>query len=70
MDHNIELEVNGKAVNVAKNMSLAEVIALMGLSSNGSAVAVGSRIINRNELDSYIVSEAEKISVFQAIAGG
>ena len=70
MDHNIELEVNGKAVNVAKNMSLAEVIALMGLSLNGSAVAVGSRIINRNELDSYIVSEAEKISVFQAIAGG
>jgi len=70
VDHNIELEVNGKAVNVAKNMSLAEVIALMGLSSNGSAVAVGSRIINRNELDSYIVSEAEKISVFQAIAGG
>ncbi|MDV7106219.1 sulfur carrier protein ThiS [Vibrio sp. TH_r3] len=70
MNHNIEVEVNGKLVNVAKNMSLAEVITIMGLSSNGSAVAVGTRIIGRKGLDSYIVSEGEKISVFQAIAGG
>lgn len=54
----------------AANTTLSALLAGLEQSDQGIAIAVNQTIIARQEWDSFALSENDRITLFQAIAGG
>ncbi len=54
----------------AANTTISALLAGLGQPKQGIAIAVNQSIIARQEWDSFALSENDRITLFQAIAGG
>ena len=66
----MKVQVNEQALDVSKNTNIEQLLLQLDKPLVGSAVAVNQEVITRSLWGSYIINEGDKISLFQAIAGG
>lgn len=66
----MEVFVNRTPVEVADNMTLAELLRARNISPDGTAVAVNNRVVPRAEWTTYRLEEGAKVTVIRAVCGG
>jgi sulfur carrier protein len=66
----MKIQVNDQALELAEKTTLKQLLLQLDKPLIGSAVAVNQQVIARSQWESYIISEGDNISLFQAIAGG
>lgn len=66
----MNITVNGSALEIAPNSTLEALLKSLDKPLNGSALAVNEHIIRRSQWAEYRLCDGDKISLFQAIAGG
>ena len=66
----MKIQVNEQALEVSENTNIEQLLLQLDKPLVGSAVAVNQEVITRSQWESYIISEGDNISLFQAIAGG
>ncbi len=62
--------VNDSVVDIARDSSIAALLKILDKPLHGSAIAVNQSIVSRCQWAEYRLAEGDKISLFQAIAGG
>ena len=66
----MKIQVNEQALEVSENTNIEQLLLQLDKPLVGRAVAVNQEVITRSQWESYIISEGDNISLFQAIAGG
>ena len=66
----MKIHVNEQAIELAENTNIEQLLTHLDKPLIGSAVAVNQDIISRSHWANTIINEGDKISLFQAIAGG
>lgn len=66
----MQLKINNEPVTVSSGCSVAELLAELGQTGVGLAVAVGEQVVPRSNWETHQLSEGDSISLFTAIAGG
>jgi len=66
----ITIVINDQARQVASELNLQQIISLFELPEMGCVVAINNNIVPRSEWASTVLSQGDRISLFQAIAGG
>lgn len=66
----MNLIVNDSELEIAENSTVEELLKSLDKPLNGSALAVNEHIIRRSQWAEYRLCDGDKISLFQAIAGG
>lgn len=66
----MKVYVNENALELADNCTIEQLLQHLNKPSSGCAVAVNQSIISRSQWAKYTINEGDKISLFQAIAGG
>jgi len=66
----MNITVNEKAMLLEPNSSIEQLFISLDKPLKGSALAVNQKVINRSKWAEYKLCEGDKISLFQAIAGG
>ena len=66
----MKIQVNEQALEVSDNTNIEQLLLQLDKPLVGSAVAVNQEVITRSQWESFIISEGDNISLFQAIAGG
>ena len=62
--------INENKIEILAGSNIEQLLVNLDKPLIGSALAVNQRIIRRQEWAKYILCEGDKISLFQAIAGG
>ena len=66
----MNITINEKSVLIDPKSSLEQVLISLDKPLKGCALAVNLKVINRSQWAEYKLCEGDKISLFQAIAGG
>ncbi|TEW53365.1 sulfur carrier protein ThiS [Psychromonas sp. RZ22] len=66
----MKIQVNEQPLELTDNITIEQLLIHLGKPLIGSAVAVNQSIITRTKWTETIINEGDKISLFQAIAGG
>lgn len=66
----MNVNVNEQKLELPEDSSVEQLLLLIDSPLKGSAVAVNQQIINRSQWSEYKLNSGDKISLFQAIAGG
>ncbi|WP_160060252.1 sulfur carrier protein ThiS [Psychromonas sp. L1A2] len=66
----MKIHVNEQTIELAENTNIEQLLTHLDKPLIGSAVAVNQDIISRSHWANTIINEGDKISLFQAIAGG
>ena len=66
----IEVFINEKSQILQHGSTLAQIIVLLKLPVLGCVFAINDSIIAKSQWSSYQLNNGDKISLFQAIAGG
>jgi len=66
----MNITVNGSELEIAANSTVEALLKNLDKPLNGSALAVNENIIRRSQWAEYKLCDGDKISLFQAIAGG
>ncbi|WP_025563164.1 sulfur carrier protein ThiS [Psychromonas sp. SP041] len=66
----MKIHVNEQTIELAENTNIEQLLTHLDKPFIGSAVAVNQDIISRSHWANTIINEGDKISLFQAIAGG
>ncbi len=65
----MKIHINHKEYEVADGATLADVLASVGLDGAGYAVAIGTKVIRRDER-ATVLPEGADITVIKAVCGG
>ena len=66
----MKIHVNEQALEVSDNTNIEQLLFQLDKPLIGSAVAINQEIISRSSWIDTVIHEGDKISLFQAIAGG
>lgn len=66
----MKIYINHKEYEVAEGSTLGQVLAAQGLDGAGYAVAIGSKVVRKDERASTVLSDGERITVIKAVCGG
>ena len=66
----IRLHVNNQAINAISPKSIAELVALNQLGSEGTAIACNNTIISKQEWATTYLKDNDSLDVFTLVAGG
>lgn len=66
----MKLQVNEKELEMAENSVIEQLLMVLNKPSQGCAIAVNQSIISRSQWSEFQLNEGDRISLFQAIAGG
>ncbi|GHA43134.1 sulfur carrier protein ThiS [Photobacterium aphoticum] len=66
----IALMVNDKAMDVPPGISLHALLEQLAMPLQATAVAVNEEIVSRPSWETTVLSDGDRIALFQAIAGG
>ena len=66
----IELQVNGEARSLPDGTTIAELLAEMGLATEGVAVAVDRQVIPRSKHAETRLEAGAQVEVLRAVGGG
>lgn len=64
------LIVNGKTREFNKDICISELIVELGLKVNVMAVAVNMNIVKKDDWDTFILSENDRVEMLQFVGGG
>lgn len=70
MSEQITVYQNDLTFELAKNSSLQDLLSMQQMNEQSLAVAVNQQVIPRAEWHNLVLNHGDKITVFQAIAGG
>lgn len=66
----VVITINDQLQRVELNANLQRIIVQFSLPEIGCVVAINNQVVPRSEWANTVVSEGDRISLFQAIAGG
>lgn len=66
----MKIRVNGEVMDVAGNLSVADLVRRMNLPSEGVAVAVNNNVIRRSDHASTRLCENDVVEIIHAVGGG
>lgn len=66
----MNVEINGETRSLSVNTSLQQLVAELGLENKRLAIEINSEIVPRSEYPKYLIQDADKIEIVQAIGGG
>jgi len=66
----MKVQVNEQTVELIDKLTVEQLLVHLDKPLNGSAVAINQYIISRSDWADRILNEGDRISLFQAIAGG
>ncbi len=64
------LIVNGESREFHKDICISELIVELGLKVNVMAVAVNMNIVKKDDWESFVLNENDKIEMLQFVGGG
>ena len=64
------VEVNGKPQELPENSTVADLVATLGLPSEGVAVAVDRQVIPRSQHGQTTLKNGAQVEVLRAVGGG
>ena len=66
----MNIQVNDEPHHFTEPLTLLDLLNLLALSAEGSALAVNQVIIPRDNWPSHLLKDGDQVLLFQAIAGG
>lgn len=66
----MKIHINHKEYEVADGATLADVLASCGLDGPGYAVALGTRVVRRDDRAATVLRPDDDITVIKAVCGG
>lgn len=67
----MNVEINHKEINVPRDCTtLGALLESQGIDGKGKAVAIGSRVVPRQEWDKTALEAGMKITIIRAVCGG
>ncbi|GLT19072.1 thiamine biosynthesis protein ThiS [Vibrio zhanjiangensis] len=66
----INVEINGDAYQMLNQSNLEQLVSELNVAEVGYVFSINNQIVPHSEWASTILSEGDRISLFQAIAGG
>lgn len=66
----INVEINGDAYQMLNQSNLEQLVSELNVAEVGYVFSINNQIVPNSEWASTILSEGDRISLFQAIAGG
>ncbi|WP_413701227.1 sulfur carrier protein ThiS [Psychromonas sp. KJ10-10] len=66
----MKVNVNENLIEIDDQSNIEQLLVVLESPLKGSAIAVNQKIISRSEWARYQLQENDKVSLFQAIAGG
>jgi sulfur carrier protein len=66
----VTLSVNGNVRQVPEGMTVASLLAELGVSPPGIAVAVNARVVRGADFASHALGEGDSVEIIRAVAGG
>ena len=70
MDSHINLNINGHARTVSKNIKVAQLIEQLDLHGKRLAIEVNGEIVPRSEHAEHVLKEHDKVEIIHAVGGG
>ena len=70
MKNNIEIILNGESKKVKKKLPLNQLIDNLGISNKSIAVAINENVIEKSEIEKYILKNQDRIEIVHAVGGG
>lgn len=66
----MKIRLNGKESELCDNISVMQMIELLAIPKEGTAVAVNMQIVPRSAHQSHIVHDGDDVEIIHAIGGG
>jgi len=66
----LEIFLNGECREVAEDITISQLLALLDMQGRRLAVEVNEEIVPRSEHDSHRLQPGDRVEVVQAIGGG
>ncbi len=66
----MQIQLNGETKEVAKDTTLAGLVAELGLEGSRYAIEVNEELVPRSEHARHALREGDRVEVVQAIGGG
>lgn len=66
----MQIVVNGEKKNVKQHITISGLIEMLGIKVKVMAAAVNMEIVKKEEWDSYMLKENDKIELLQFVGGG
>ena len=70
MKNNIEIILNGESKKVKEHLPLNQLIDNLGISNKSIAVAINENVIEKYEIEKYILKNQDRIEIVHAVGGG
>ena len=70
MKNEIEIVVNGQSKKLKEGCSLNQLIDNLGISNKSIAVAINENVIEKSEIEKYILKNQDRIEIVHAVGGG
>ncbi len=66
----MKISINHQEYEVAPGATLEEVLKAQGLGGPGTAVAIGTKVVRRDERATTVLEDGTEITVIKAVCGG
>ncbi|SHO80425.1 hypothetical protein MNB_SV-15-780 [hydrothermal vent metagenome] len=66
----MKLKVNGEIQDIKDNITINELISTLGIEVKVMAGAVNMKIIKKDDWDSYILKDGDKVEFLDFVGGG
>lgn len=66
----MQIQVNGEPMELPEGTSVSDLVGLMALAGKRLAVEVNEDIVPRSQHPEFILREADRVEIVQAIGGG
>ena len=62
--------LNGKEVEIADNITVAQLLSLNHIPTAGTAVAFNDKVVKKSTHETTVLNEGDRIEIIRAVAGG
>lgn len=66
----MKIKLNGKETEVKSEITISQLLEEISVPKAGTAVAINTEIIKRDEMENRIIRDGEEIEILRAIGGG
>jgi thiamine biosynthesis protein ThiS len=66
----VQATVNGSSRDLPEAMSLADLLAALGINLDGIAIAVNDAVVPRNAYKGHRLRDGDRIEIIKAVSGG
>lgn len=66
----MKVEINHRTVEAEDRASLANTLKAAGIDPAGKAAAVNNRVVPKDQWDTHVLADGDKITIIKAVCGG